>query len=355
MSELFSYQSAYPPPPEGESTNPRKKTSRRSKRQSFDEPETELDRYREKSLTGQDISDCPRELRRPLLDELIDKKNEMLSNGSTNDAETVDNSIHVLKELMKDEAKTKAMNDRQTEINNRLNQARAELASLEETIERQEKNMRVQLQKQMIALEARHHEEIDNLTREWESPERARRYNRSSAQLRQLRTQAVLMFNSHRYDEMRIVEKIADRLQEDEAIAQHRQWENDFNMVLQKTLGRHQLEKDKVQKAHNVKIGEYEAAKNFDLSVARKRIQNLERELADASDSDKVWNLYHRNDYPKSKKRAAVPKRSILVQEFNTLALPPLDEPRTSRLPPAAVLAVQTYRQPPRTPRASYR
>ena len=104
--------------------------------------------------------------------------------------------------------------------------------------------------------------------------------------------------------------------------------------------------------AQNVQMGEYEAAKRFDLSVIQKRIQNLERELAEASDSEKVWNLYHRNDVVVTTKiTSAAGKKKVDHTEFSTLKLPPLSDSKTSKMPPAAALAAKTFRYSPRTPR----
>ncbi|KAK8886061.1 hypothetical protein M9Y10_041521 [Tritrichomonas musculus] len=317
-----------------------------------EEPKDDLQRYKEIAVSGGDFSDIPTELLSPLMRSLYEVRASYLSQGLVNEAEVVDNSIHICRELMTDQAKIDAMNSRQQEINERLINAQNELAELEDTIERQERNMRLQLQKQVISLEAKHQEEIDKLTRDWESPEKARRYNRSSAQLRQLRAQSVKLLNAHRYDEMKVVERMADKLQADEVAAQQQQWENDFNTVLRKLLGRHQIEREKLKMAHNVQIGEYEAAKRFDLSVIQKRIQNLERELAESSDSERVWNLYHRNDIVvKTNNSSGAGKRKVKPSEFSQLALPPLTDSKTNKLPPAAALAAKTFRYSPRTPR----
>lgn len=319
-----------------------------------DSTESEVQRYKEIALSGEDFYDIPTELLSPLMRELYNERAACLSRGLVNEAEVADNAIHICRELMTDQAKLNAMNSRQQEINNRLIEAQNELAELQETIERQERNMRIQLQRQTISMEARHQEEIDNITQEWESPERARRYNRSSAQLRQLRAQAVKLLNAHRYDEMKVVERMAEKLQADEVAASQQKWENDFNSVLRKLLGKHQMEKEKMQMAHNVQIGEYEAAKRFDLSVINKRIQNLERELAEASDSEKVWNLYHRNDVVVTTKiTSGAGKKKIEQSEFSTLKLPPLSDSKSSRIPPAAALAAKTFKYSPRTPRLS--
>lgn len=315
-------------------------------------PEDELQRYKEIALSGGDFYDIPTELLSPLMRQLYDERASCLSQGLVNEAEVADNAIHICRELMTDQAKLNAMNSRQQDINDKLIEAQNDLASLQETIERQERNLRIQLQKQVISLDARHQEEIENVTREWESPERARRYNRSSQQLRQLRAQAVKLLNAHRYDEMKVVERMADKLQADEVAASQQKWENDFNSVLRKLLGKHQTEKEKLKMAHSVQIGEYEAAKRFDLSVIQKRIQNLERELAEASDSEKVWNLYHRNDVVvTSNKSSGAGQRKVKQSEFSTLNLPPLSDSKTSKIPPAAALAARTFRYSPRTPR----
>ena len=146
MSELFEYDKELSKTGTQPLENPRRK-SRRTRRRRVEPQgeEKELDYYVDKAMSGEDFSDIPNNKLNPLLCALTDKRNDLLNEGLINDAEKADSAIHKTKELMMKNMKTDAMSAKKSEIMERLNAAKEELNNLQQTIERQEKNMRMMM------------------------------------------------------------------------------------------------------------------------------------------------------------------------------------------------------------------
>lgn len=361
--ELFSASFAPKPP----STNsyarsaPRNPKSARSSatstRESSYSHEDDIEYYKERALNGEDFSRCPVKVLPTLVGVLKDERDSLISSGRFDDSEVADSAYRQAKTLAKNRTKARALKDYKNDLKKRLRQAQDELVHLEETINRQERNMNLKLGQQKAELDTKHQEEIDFLVHEWESPVKVRRYNRTSQLLRQLRIQAIQMLNAKRYDEMRVVEKRANFIEENETTENQKRLERDFNEALTSLHNRHAEENAKLARAQKGKRDEYEKAKNTDIDVLQQRIRKLEREISEANDPDKLWSLRHR--FEDNKLAVTVHSRGpnfrntgkcpIFVSEFNTLNLPPLEEPRSARSPtppPCVATQAQTGRPP---------
>lgn len=235
---------------------------------------------------------------------------------------------------------------KQDELQNRLTDAQNYLSNLQSLTSRIEPNMNQSFEKEMNNLIKRQNHELNQLTVEWESPQKQRMYNRSSANLRNLRTQSILLFNSHRFDEMELASRTADAMEIDESIRNQRKLENDFQDALNKMLDKHQKEREQLKIAQKVQKEKYEAAKNHDILIAQRRIDKLEREIEDSKDPEKVWIHYSRAEAkgppgprPKAREGRKNCLQAINTKDFNTLNLPPLldspkwklDSPRSAR------------------------
>ncbi|KAK8886204.1 hypothetical protein M9Y10_041664 [Tritrichomonas musculus] len=225
---------------------------------------------------------------------------------------------------------------KQDELQARLDDAKNHLKDLQSTVTRIEPNMASSFEKEMNNLIKRQNHELNRLTVEWESPQKLRMYNRSSANLRNLRTQSILLFNSHRFDEMELASRTADLIEENESTMNQRRLENDFQDALNKMLDRHQNERQSLIVAQKVQKEKYEAAKNHDFMIAQRRIDKLEREIEDSKDPEKVWIHYSRAEArgppgprPKARQGRKNCLQAIQTKDFNTLNLPPLvDNPK---------------------------
>ena len=235
---------------------------------------------------------------------------------------------------------------KQEELQKRLSDAKNYYSNLKSLVTKIEPNMAASFEKEMNNLIKRQNHELNQLTVEWESPQKQRLYNRSSANLRNLRTQSILLFNSHRFDEMELASRTADAMEMDESIKNQRKLENDFQEALNKMLDRHQKEREQLTIAHKVQKEKYEGAKNHDFLIAQRRIDKLEREIEDSKDPEKVWIHYSRAEAkgppgprPKPRQGRKNCLQAINTRDFNTLNLPPLldspkwklDSPRSAR------------------------
>ena len=119
--------------------------------------------------------------------------------------------------------------------------------------------------------------------------------------------------------------------------------EQDYNAAME-ALQIKQAEEIAIQeKAHNDRRNEYYHARDFDMNVAKNRIEKIKKELAAAENPDKVWALHHRNDldiqspsqttkgvFETSTATSTIGKEPI-YSKFNRINLPPLKSGRSSR------------------------
>ena len=301
---------------------------------STDDP---LDHYVSLARSGGDISTCPTNLIPDLVHTLRARRDNEVATGRFNASEISDLAFRRAQDLQDTRRKTTAQRQRCGTFKRRLREAQHDYADLCARIAKLEQTLQEQLKSEREQLAERQAAEVEEVTAEWDKPEKARRYNRSSNMLRQLRTQAILLLNSHRYEEMRQVEKRADALQAREERQMQERMETDFENVILALQEKHRAEIDVLERAQAVRTQELRAASEAEIRVARNRIAKLENEIRGSTDSEKVWNLYHRNDV---RERAGVAtargarlagKRQFLMSDYNTLALPPLREPRSAR------------------------
>jgi hypothetical protein len=193
------------------------------------------------------------------------------------------------RETSKQLLKAKARDSVQTTLHQKLEEAQREYDDLLATIRRQEANMREKFNLEIQAMADRHDAELDELDLEWTSPGRERKYNHTSSLLRILRSQAALLLKEHKFDESRFVDSRADGLERAETDDGHRRMEADYLYQLGVMEQRHHREADELLRKQSVRRGEYDAAKEFEVGVARKRVENIETQIEELSDPEKVW------------------------------------------------------------------
>ena len=291
----------------------------------------ELEVLKQRAINGEDLSGCDASLFPELMVALKQQRDFLISFDLYTNSEECDRALKEVTRLNEQYLKQKTQKEMQSEYKQRLSRARKELAELEQKAERLEKNMEVSLQEEMEAVRKRQEKQIEEYNQNWESEKKLRRYNRTSPELRVLRVQAIKLLNSHRYDEMRIVDKQANELEQQEAEASHLLMEFDYAngyVLLQK---KHEEEIQKVIASQKRKRAEFNAAKEEDLNVIRQKIRKLENGLESAADQDKVWNGKKRQVMEKTMREVSIPqpqfgvgKKRIDVTQFNTLKLPAL-------------------------------
>ena len=291
----------------------------------------ELEVLRQKAINGEDLSGCDASLFPDLMVALKQQRDFLISFDLFSNSEECDRALREVTRLNEQYLKQRTQKELQAEYKQRLSRAKKELAEIEKKADELEKNLEESLQEQMENVKKRQQQEIEKYNENWESEQKLRRYNRSSPELRVLRMQAIKLLNSHRYDEMRIVENQANKLEQQEAEASHLAMEFDYAngfVLLQK---KHEEEIQKVIASQKRKRAEFNAAKEEDLDVVRSKIRKLENGLEQAGDQDKVWNGRKRQVLERTMRDRSIPqpqfgvgKKQIDVSQFNTLKLPSL-------------------------------
>jgi translation initiation factor 5A len=125
--------------------------------------------------------------------------------------------------------------------------------------------------------------------------------------------------------ESRFVENRADALEAAETAHCHRRMELDYYDQLKMMEERHAKEEEEMERKHNLRRGEWQAARDFEVGVAAQKVENLKKEMEEMKDEEKVWALYHRTETDPFVLRGCVAGKRVLdLARINTLALPPL-------------------------------
>lgn len=308
---------------------------RKAQRQPVPPPKisAELELLKQKAINGEDLKGCDASLFPDLIVALKQQRDFLISYDLYTNSEECDRALKEVTRLNEQYLKQRTQKEIQSEIKQRLSKAKKELAEIEEKSKKIEKNLEASLQASLDQALERHQQEIEAYNQEWETEEKLRLYNRTSPQLRVLRTQALLLLNTHRYEEMRVVESQANKLEQQEADNSHLAMEIDYANGLVLLQKKHEVEIEKIKAIQSVKRGEFLAAKEYDLNISRTKIKKLENELEAASDQEKVWNGKKRRviertikerTFEGSAQLSNAGKKEIDVSLFNKLKLPAL-------------------------------
>jgi hypothetical protein len=130
---------------------------------------------------------------------------------------------------------------------------------------------------------------------------------------------------------MRSVEKIADAEAADEADESARLMSAQYVYAQQLLQAKHENEIKIMVHAQDLKRSEHSAKGKIEVGVAERRVENLKRQVTDASDPAKVWNLFHRHDRGGEGKTAAAGHGNPAPCNPFRLSLPPLQGPHSAR------------------------
>lgn len=294
-----------------------------------------VDEWKQRAVDGDTLDGCPTDILLRLIPIFKQERDTLVRSGDSFGAQTAEGRLTYVKQRATEALKVEARDHMQASLRTRIEKACADYQELAKQIDGQEAEMKRQFAQQTEELRAKHERELQEFDNSWTTPEKERGYNRTSGSLKELRRQAALLLKDHRFQESRKVDALADNLEKEEVIRGSLRMEADYGLQVEILLALQRREADELRRKQQVREGEYEAAKKFELGVAQRRIQNLENEKVGKSDPDKVWALYHRNDTGRRKlaqSLAVFPgKKRINVNDFNKLTLPPLRESMTAR------------------------
>ncbi|EAX93118.1 hypothetical protein TVAG_234360 [Trichomonas vaginalis G3] len=348
----MSYQPA-PPQEDDYTTTPIKSPRKKHMNSRVPPPRIspELELLKQKAINGEDISNCDSSLFPDLIVALKQQRDFLISYDLYDDSEECDKALKEVMKLndaiMKQSSQKKAV----VEYKARLSKAKKELIELQHRANKLEKELEKDLEEQDKQLEEKQKKEIEEYEEKWNSEGQLRRYNRASGTLRNMKTQAIHLLNSHRYEEMRIVEQQANSLAESEAIRSHQNMEADYSngyLLLEK---KHEAERAQLKEAQERRRKVFESAKEIDEDVLKARIKKLETALEDASNSNRTYYMNVKtaraNGTILAVQPAGMGKKRVDVTKFNTLKLPALNHmpemlrrtrspttPRSARNPP---------------------
>ena len=328
---------------------------RKSPRRSGQTDEEYFESVKKKAMRGEDISKCDKSILPRLITTLRSDRDELISTGHYRESEAAHEAYIRTEQLLTEAEKTETQRNLLQIIEERIAEAKQDKKKTQEMIENQERNMAAAFDEEVEELKAAHEEELERLDREWKSPEKARRYNKASPQLKAMRLQQERLLNTREFEASRIVEKAADQLEQREIDNNHANMEFDYQLMVKQLLDKQEDELKKLHDIHEVKKMAYQSAKNQELRLHDQRIRKIELEREKAKSIAHVERLmkkYAQNrtgiseDRPDARSFRHAGKREIIVAEFNELALP--------RLRNSARARYATRKMMPRSPRTMY-
>lgn len=330
-------------------------SSRKSPRRSAQTDEEYFQSLKTKAMRGEDISKCDKSFLPRLVTTLRDDRDELISTGHFRESEAAHAAYIRTEQLLGEAEKLETQRDLLRMIDERIAEAKQDQRKTQDMIENQERNMAAAFDEEIEELKQTHERELEQLEKEWKSPEKQRRYNKASPQLKAMRLQQERLLNIREFEASRIVEKAADQLEAQEVDKNHANMEFDYQLMVKALLDKQADELKKLHDIHRVKKMAYQSAKNEEMRLHEQRIKKIELEREKAKNIAHVERLMKKysanrtgiaDERPETRSFRHAGKREIVVAEFNELSLP--------RLRNSARAKNATRRVMPRSSRTMY-
>ncbi|OHT17452.1 hypothetical protein TRFO_12423 [Tritrichomonas foetus] len=266
-----------------------------------------------------------------LIDALKEDRDEKIARRKPDEAEVSDSYLVIARHLYNEHAKAQAQQQRESEMRERLAIALEDLEALKNQFALEEAEINSEQEAKVMELLDKQAKEDAEFRESWRTPRKLRIYNRTSNQLRSLRTQTILLLNARMYPEMRQVDRLAKKQEEIETIENYHTMNADYVTSHQNLERKHHEEMKVLINAQEVQFEQRQALAKIRLDIAQKRVNNLKKQYEDAQDPDKVWNLFHRNDRSKAGTKKSQSRRAMEARNYATLSLPPLQGPKSAR------------------------
>lgn len=315
-----------------DSTKDANETAPRSRPQTLRLNEEEVQQLLQDVLDGASIEELDPLVLPYLINALKDDRDDKIAHHKPDDAEISDSYLHFARQRYNNYQREQFAAQRKGQMQERLETAKKFKQDLTDHLNQKEIELIEQKEMKVQEMKERHQKELDELREEWKSPNKVRKFNRSSAKVRNLRTQAIFLLNAHRYPEMRAVNRMADAQEAYETDENYRTMEAQYIYAHKLMEQKHYDELKVLIHAQDVKIAELNVYRDREMMHAQRRLDKLQREYDAAADPEKVWNLFHRNDRQKSAKGKKLSRRGVAyVKTFENLRLPPLQGPESAR------------------------
>jgi hypothetical protein len=276
-------------------------------------------------LSGQDISIIPPEHASAVVQCLAQYRDSQIEQANVDEAERVDNLIAAIAQR-KSTCRAQSLRDsRNSHLSDRLEAAQRRFTNVEHRFETVHEAIIDENASHLRELEDRHQKELTEFEDSWSTAAKTRSYTRASQHLIELRTRSAMLMKARRFDDHRVTERAAGEMERDEAAERHRKMEQEFDAQL-KLLQEKQAEELQRQLVSNEsRICAFTRAREKAISAAKQRVANLENEMKNLEESDKMRNA------PRFDPEAIVPpaksgKASRLdMKAICELKLPPLN------------------------------
>lgn len=321
------------------SANNQPKSSRSSYPSDDDDDDDQLI---ERILDGENLSEIDNATYTRLINKIRTERDQLIYANKVKESEEANTKYLRIQQIQFEVMKNNLRNQQIEKVTARLEQANEDYDKLKKMIKVLDNDMITDMNNQLQSLKNKQAKEVNQLTMEWNSENKLRRFNRASGKLRNLRTQQQILLNSHRYEEMRLVKREADKLEKTETKDKQFDLLAGYKDALYKLEQKHNVELETLQSAQQTRWESYSDARKFDLNVMERRIQKLKDALKGAQNTEKVWNTMHSTSaslQPRSWKSTppvnVIRNKSMgqadVVCNFNTLKLAPVQPPKTIR------------------------
>lgn len=266
-----------------------------------------------------------------LISGLREARDERISRRKPDEAEVCDSCLLRARHAYNEHVKSVAQKNKIKEIEDRLKVAKDDLENLRDQIDLEDAQQASTNENQVMDLLDRQQADDDEFRKTWRSQKKLRIYNRTSNQLRSLKTQTILLLNARKYSEMRQVDRLAKKQEEIETADNYQQYTSEYIQSHQNLERKHMEEMKTLIDAQETKNEQKRALAKMKLDIAQKRVDNLQAQYNELKDPDKVWNLYYRNERSKAATKKSATRKRLETRNYATLALPPLQTPKSAR------------------------
>jgi hypothetical protein len=289
-------------------------------------------------LTSKPVSCDDPELLASVVLDLENHRDQLMLDGAFLDSMKAQKAVDAARSQQLDAVKKRNQAETLDDIRAKQAAVQDEYEQFQKEMKEQEQDFEIRVQEQVQQAEAKQQQEIEEHDQEWQAEPKQRLFNRSSQQLRILRTQQQLLMNARRFDEAAQVCRIADSLAARETQGSHRAMLVAFLQSRYMLEQRHVENRDTLMKAVETRRGELRHIREIRTRRFRNRIANLQIEEEVAKDPERLWVRKHRNDGDQVvnctgavSRSSKLPPKQPNVCGFNVLALPPLVIPGSPR------------------------
>lgn len=266
-----------------------------------------------------------------LITALKEARDERISKRKADEASVCDNYLLMARFEFNESTKNNLHKQKEEELKQRIAIAQQDYCILRNQLDLEDAQQASIDENKVIELLDRQQDDDFKFRNVWRSDQKLRTYNRTSNQLRSLRTQTILLLNARRYDEMKQVDNMARKQEEIETRENYLQMTAEYTQSHLNLQNKHTGQMKTLIDAQETKAEQKKALNKFQMDIAQKRIYNLQKQYEDIKDPNKFWALYHRNDRPTAGTKKSQTRTRYEQRNYTTLQLPPLAGPRSSR------------------------